>query len=548
MINEDKKMANGTIEPTEPSPNISPDRNPNPFSEPYSAPAKPPYYGEMPKPKNKTIIIILGVIVGILLVVTVGTSIVLYTRAWDPLWNPFRPEPDKVIQEMTQRMKEVKTIHSETKINTEIKNEGEFANILMIFNSDTDTSDSKNQKSAGDFNLAFSKKSASSYGPNEIKFSLGGEARSIGQISYFKINTIPSMIADSLRNEIGIDLNELFTNKWAKIDSKSMENLLKDLQQTTGTMRAIDIYKESNKKELQDKIKNIITGKQFFLVKKELPDSVVNGVNSYHYILTLDKKELKSIIPEFVIIYIDMAIEMMPSDYPLTEEDIYEAKKQITQELNKAFDEIFLRVGDIDGEVWIGKKDYLLYGVKINKLIDLSKIDKYSTGAITFQVDMNFSNFDKPVVIEAPKESTDILEILMPIIETSLEQARKRAKDAEIMADMSFIRSLAEFIYDDNYSYETLCTELPTKKLDTSVPSYGSQLGEIEYSIKTVQGGVLDLICLDSKNSYCIVAGLPSGGRYCVDSSGMAGEIPEHTCLGTGTSANPYKCPTHVYQ
>jgi len=501
-------MANGAIGP-----------NPNIYSTP--PPVTPPTYYEkapLPKQKSKAIKITVGVLVGIILASAVGATIALYTRVWDPLWNPFRPEPDKVIQEMTQRMKKVKTIHSETKINTEIKNDYGSADISMIFNSDADTTDPKNPKSAGDFNLAFSAKSGSPQDiPNEIKFSLGGKAKALGNVSYFKINPLSTMIVDSLRNQTGIDLNELVTNKWIKIDpeslSKSLDELLKNYFGTTmapGIDGMLEKQTESQK-EMQKKIEQMITGKKFFLVRSELPDTTVNGIKTYHYMLTLNKTEIKGMIPDFAIIYVDMLKEMMPPDYPLTEEDISQAKKELTQELNKVFDEFFGKVGDIDGEVWIGKKDYLPYGVKFDKTIDMSKIDKYSKGTITFNIDMNFSNFDKPVVIEAPKEYKTLEEIIKPI----LDQVIKAQAYQGIIERMDAISNTAEYLFYTSQDYRNIKCE------NTQYFKYSCD--EIEKYISSKP------TIRSSKKAYCAYVKIPAElsimppdqiTYYCVDGVG----------------------------
>jgi hypothetical protein len=505
----------------------------------------PNYTGAVPfpRPKRKLIKIIVGVIVGILLVSTVGATVALYTRAWDPLWNPFRPEPDKVIQEMTQRMKSIKTIHSETKINAEIKNEDGSADISMSFNSDSDTTDPKNQKSAGDFNLAFSTESTSSYGSNEIKFSLGGEARTVANIAYFKLNTLPTMIVDSLRQETGIDLNELIANKWIKIDpesiSESFEELLKIyFNVNVGEEMPAEVMDEIDKmfekqinmqKEIQDKLKKIMEGKKFFIVKSELSDAEINGIKSYHYIMTLDQKELKSLIPEFAIIYIDMVKEMMPVEYPLSEEDIYDAKKQVTESLNKAFDEFFAKVGNIDGEVWIGKKDYLLYKVKVEKEIDLSKLEEQkregvlqpppsvqptSRETFTIGLEIDFSNFDKPVTIEAPKESIDMMEIIEPI----LDQIIKVQAYQGTIEKMDIISNTAEYFFYTSQDYRNVKCE------NTQYFKYTCD------EIEKYTGG--KPVIYQSKNAYCAYIKLPQKTGtvsslityYCIDSRGVRGE------------------------
>ena len=72
------------------------------------------YYPSPPqKKKSKILWIIIG---GIILVVVGGILGALATRVWDPLWNPFRPEPTEVIEKMTLEMEKLKTLHSRTKL------------------------------------------------------------------------------------------------------------------------------------------------------------------------------------------------------------------------------------------------------------------------------------------------------------------------------------------------------------------------------------------------------------------------------------------------
>lgn len=526
-------MAYGNMEPTEPSPNI------------YSTPpvTSSPYYGEAstPKPKSRKIKIVIGFIVGVLLISTVGATLALYTRAWDPLWNPFRPEPEKIIQEMTQRMKQVKTIHTETKINTEIKNDHGSAEISIASNGDVDTSDTKNPKSAGDFSFGFSTKSPGSYGPNEINFSLGGEAKALGNIFYFRINTLPALIVDSLRNETGIDLNETFTNKWIKIDSESITQSLEDLFKNYyfgGNLppEFENLFQQQieTQNELQKKFGKIIEGKKFFIVKKELLDTEISGIESYHYLMNLDKKELKSLIPEFAILYVDMIKEMMPPDYPLTDEDIYQAKKEITESLNKAFDEFFAKVGDIDGEVWIGKKDYLLYKVKMDKLIDLSKINTYSEGTITLGVDINFSNFDKPVIIEEPKEYKTLEEIIKPIFEKVI----KAQAYQETIESMDSISNTAEYFFYTSQDYRNVKCE------NTQYFKYScDKIEKYTGSKPTIRS---------SKKEYCAYVKLPPKygittsqiNYYCIDSRGIKDEFTLYPGGTNYCNGITFNCPS----
>ena len=188
----------------------------------------------------------------------------------------------------------------------------------------------------------------------------------------------------------------------------------------------------------------------------------------------------------------------------------------------------------------------------------MSKIDPAEKGIISIKVDINFSNFNQPVKIEAPKEFKGLEEILEKILEEILKplippslipspliEARKKAEDAMIWGAIAPIRTIAVMIEVDFGSYENLCTEPPDSTLNEKAPEYGNQLSSLEKDIQKHQG-VLDLVCLDSATSFCLHVDLisPGRGRYCADSAGRFKEIAENqTCLGTGTPENPYRCP-----
>jgi len=81
----------------------------------------------------KKIIIPILVLVFLLLA---GATIVLASRIWDPLWNPFRPKPEKVIERMFQKVWQVKTFqdksdislicNSKNKFSLRLKTEGKY--------------------------------------------------------------------------------------------------------------------------------------------------------------------------------------------------------------------------------------------------------------------------------------------------------------------------------------------------------------------------------------------------------------------------------------
>lgn len=355
----------------------------------------------LPQPK-KPIGKIFKIIAGIIIVGIIGIGISLYTRAWDPLWNPFRPEPEEVIEEMGRKMEGVKTLHSEMKIDFATKEDAKEAfKISLAFGSDSDNTDPKNPKSAGDFDLTFATEG--------MQFSLAGESVAIGKDSYFKLTTLPllpSEVEAGLRM-IGIDISEL-KNQWIKFDEESTKNLLKSF----GLPIMPEIEEEMEKtqekqKEIIKKFQAIFKNKNLYFIKREFPDTKIKNQKVYHYSVALNKEEIKKLIPEFYKILIET--------YPLGPLPTEEEWKEFQERFSEEFDKFFQKIGDIEGEIWIGKKDLYLYKIKGEKEIDLAKLDPTAKGKISIKFDLDSSKFNQPVQIEAPKEFKTLEEILGPI-------------------------------------------------------------------------------------------------------------------------------------
>jgi hypothetical protein len=477
--------------------------------------------GEFPKPQESLVQTRIGrkVLVPILVLIFLGGFAgVLASRIWDPLWNPFRPGPEEVMEKMISEMEKVKTSQGKMEFSLIGSNEGRLE-LRLDLEGKADFSQPEKPRSEGSFSVIFEAGNGV-----EDKFALVGEMKNLDETSYLKLTTLlspffpmscdPSQIKDCLA-DIYPDPSQL-KNQWLKIDRASIIDLL--------NLMLMGMVPPEMEKIIQMKIqegmKKILTGKKLYLVKEELPDEKIDETKVYHYLVSLNKEEILNIIPEIG----KVIEETMWREY-----GIAPTKEKIKEVLDK--------VGEIEGEIWIGKKDYLLYRLKGEKSIDLSKFDEKGTVSIKFNLEN--SQFNQPVKIEAPSEYKDLAEVLAPLFG---EESRLKAKDARIIADVGQVRVIAEFIYYDEDSYKNLCSGLT---LNENHPHYGSDLGIIEKGIKEQQGGILNLSCYSSKESYCLAVGLVSAaGKYCLDSSGVTKEIGQDlNCLGDGTSKNPYRCP-----
>lgn len=324
---------------------------------------------------------IIKIIIGIVIVGIVGTGVALATRVWDPLWNPFRPNPEKVIGEMINKTAEIETLHSKISIIGIGKENGqEKSSSSWVLDGDLDVRDAKNFKS--DFNIDIGIK------VEGIQVSFKAETKSMGKDFYIRIIELPVFFT-AFFEMFGMDTSKI-KQQWIKIEGTSPEPSPQAQQE---------------QKEIITQFKQLFKENKIYSVKKELPDEKIGEEKVYHYVVALDKEGLKRVIPEMLNVL-----------------EKYSAQTGAAlispEEIAKDIDEFFKKVGELTADLWIGKKDGFLYKVKSEKEIDLSKFDSTSKGTLTVKLEMEDSNFNLPVKIEAPTDFKTLEEIfpLMPDI------------------------------------------------------------------------------------------------------------------------------------
>lgn len=324
---------------------------------------------------------LIKIIIGIFVVLILGTGISLAARIWDPLWNPFRPGPEKVISQMGQKMEGIKTSYYEMKFDFDARREKTSFKMAMTVKGDSDNIDPQNPKSAGDFEVIMKF--------DGVEISLAGENITIEEDTYFKLITVPY-----LPGLPSFSFSEM-KNQWIKYDEESYLKAM--FGGEIPPEMAEEIKKEKEKeKETIKKLEELFKDKKLYIVKKEFPDEEIRNVKTYHYLVALNKEEIKKSLPELL---------KMISNIPGYESDV--------EKLSPKIDELFEKIGEITAEVWIGKKDDYLYKIKVEKEIDISQLGAIAKeGVITIKFDMDFSNFNQPVKVEAPKDFKTFEEIL----------------------------------------------------------------------------------------------------------------------------------------
>lgn len=353
--------SNQPVQPT--SPNIS---TPQSFSTFSSQPQNG---------MSKTLLAVI-LIVGVLIV---GGGAFAY-------FNYFQ-SPEKIVQKMITKLTEIKSLEYSGEIKTEV-NAGDLlgggnllqptqpvsnnktSNFSVNFNGVSDTNDLNNPKGSFSFNI-------NTDALGQENFTLGLEVRTIDKIVYIKLSNLPNLGF--------FDLTAV-SNQWIKVDTEA-------LKKQFGLEKIEEQLKEAQKKqelspEQIEKLKTAVQQHKVFKITESLAGEKIEGVDTYHYKFTIDKEEIKKLLTD---------ISQITQDKTLTEKELAD------------FDESFKAIELSEGEIWIGKKDFLPYKISLSSVIKETEKSKTS-GKVSFT--LLFKNFNKPVQIEIPAPVKTLEEIL----------------------------------------------------------------------------------------------------------------------------------------
>ena len=327
------------------------------------------------------------------LIVVLG--VLLYTNIWSPAWNPFRLKPAEVMGIVAQKMANVDNYHLKTDFQlTDSQNQGIFS---LSFDGTTD----KSKKDFRKKDYIFSVKISALGQPMLI----AGEEKTLGDVSYVKITSFPSLPILAI---LGFNPS-LFQGKWVRIDKNSLAEARNEL----GVQRETNQELSPEKKKVAKQLTDLFNQKKAEIVKivKELNGEKINGHNTYHYLVQGDMNQLKSFLQEA------NNIILRDSSFFGTDKEKKDWQN-FTTVFFQSYDDIVKKLGDINFEIWVGKSDKLLYRVKLDKEVDLTKfarpetLQKMSLKKVEILLDINFSNFNKKVNITAPQKAVDIKDII----------------------------------------------------------------------------------------------------------------------------------------
>lgn len=348
------------IQPTPSDSPVSPDIQSAQPAQPFST-----FATQTPKQKSKLPFIIIAAVVGLFLIGGVALGYYYFQM------------PETVIKRMMDASESVKSVEFQGAVDFEISGNsnnnsafdllGDQGKFTMNFNGLSNNKDASNTKGS----LYFDINAAGST-------LLALEMRQINKILYFNLINAPILEILGLNSS---------TNQWIKIDTKALESQ-PGFESLDKNLAMQDLSSEQI-----EKIDKILQKSKILKIIEKLPSEKIEGIDTYHYKFPFDKDELKNLLMDATVVV---------NDKPLTEKE--------TKEMEDAFENIKF----IEGEIWIGKKDLLLYKIILN--LKMEEADpSFGTIGVQMIAKILFKNYNKPVQIEVPSPTKNFEEIFGPL-------------------------------------------------------------------------------------------------------------------------------------
>ena len=124
-----------------------------------------------------------------------------------------------------------------------------------------------------------------------------------------------------------------------------------------------------------------------------------------------------------------------------------------------------------------------------------------------------------------------IIGILSSVVLASLNSARDKGANAAIKADLAGVRTQAELVYDTDGNYNAVCGANGATQSTSTVSA-------MEHASSTAGApGVCGVPASGDATAWAISSPLKGGSHWCVDSTGVAKEIPN--ALGINDTVCP---------
>jgi hypothetical protein len=225
------------------------------------------------------------------------------------------------------------------------------------------------------------------------------------------------------------ELQSMIYGKWVKFSSSLEEDISAhkidygDLSSALSIAALLDssFYRRENSQAIKD----LLTKKDGYIIKRSLADDVVEGVETFHYEVSFSPDLLKGLSIEFA------KLNMISSEE--------EADRFSEDRVRQNFDAVFGKDINVPGEIWIGKNDGLIYRVKgeveiedndFYDLFDQEEPKGLEDYAISYREsqkgskkiikgDITYFDFNKPVDnIVAPSDFISIEDAIQELVDS----------------------------------------------------------------------------------------------------------------------------------
>jgi hypothetical protein len=247
-----------------------------------------------------------------------------------------------------------------------------------------------------------------------------------GGISYFKVSNL-NWIISQLNSRTMLDSGtaaatttkpfglEDLDNKWISITPDSIKNLLTmSMDSAADSSSSIDsltkIYleemlaeRENESKQTMKKLGDVLKiaqQKNLFSISR-LKDEVIDGTNSYHLKLILNKLRIKPFL--------------------LAAQKVLGGEQMTSKEIDASIKD-FAKTQMTGIELWVGKDDFLLRKISMGLKIKESNLKNSPAAEVSFS--LNLSSFNNTAVINAPSQSMKIEDIISKFFSFAEEKAK----------------------------------------------------------------------------------------------------------------------------
>ncbi len=288
-------------------------------------------------------------VVGAFLVLSLGVA-ALATKTYNPSWNPFRLSPEEVLAKSLAKQKNIKS----QSLDGEIKVQGESQDLNSF----------------------------------HLKMKMDGQLKEIEGGYEFDMNTTYEGGITGMTFTAKMKIIRAEGENYIKIEEFPMIPLFSFSSENYDQWIKMEAVEDKEETKMSEKLKEIWSKKDLFQIKEDLGEESINGNKAYHYKVVLNKEDLKSLIFEF-------------SEVMKTEEAENLKRTEMEEELN----DLLEKMGEVEVELWIGKKDFYVYRITLNKELNLAKFENGEEGSLLISSKFDFFDFDKEFEITPPEEA-----------------------------------------------------------------------------------------------------------------------------------------------